>query len=134
DADAVDEVLADEEPLEVRRSPARHGEAASGLCSALERLDGARRGWVQICVPAFRERDELVDHLRRPVALEMSRRAFGRLILGHGGVKVADLIGHTHEFVDLARRHAAQPPLCSSRSLKKLSALSARATAISETP
>src|SRR5260370_30714782 len=60
--------------------------------------------------------------------------AVNRLALGHGGVEIADLIGHAREFFHLSRRHAANPPLASSRPLSKHSAPSARATAITLTP
>ena len=64
--------------------------------------------------PASAGGDDLADHLRRPVEAQMRGGAFGRLLLGHGGVEIADLVGHAHEFLDLARRHAAIPPRASS--------------------
>ena len=60
--------------------------------------------------------------------------AFGRLLLGHGGVEIADLVGHANEFLDLVRAHAASPPSASFRAVAKQSAWSARATAIRVTP
>src|SRR5271166_594933 len=60
--------------------------------------------------------------------------ALGRFSFGHGGVEIADLVRHAHEFLDLARGHAAIPPPEPSPAVSKLSALSERATAIKLTP
>ena len=80
------------------------------------------------------EGDDLADHLRCPVQTQMRGGALGRFPLGHGGVEIADLIGHAHEFVDLAGRQAANPPLASSFPSSKHKAWSRRATAITRTP
>ena len=67
----------------------------------------------------------------RPEQAEMRGDALGRFLLGHDGVEIADLIGHAHEFVDLAGGQAANPPLASSVRSSNHSAWSPRATAIS---
>src|SRR5258707_6750850 len=80
------------------------------------------------------ESDDLANHLWRPVEAQMRGGAFGRFLLGHGCVEVADLIGHAHKSVELAGRQAAIPPLASSFSSLKHKAWSRRATAITRTP
>ena len=60
------------------------------------------------------EGDDLANHLWRPVQAQMRGDPLSRFPLGHGGVEIADLIGHAHESVDLAGRQAANPPLASS--------------------
>src|SRR3984957_1646492 len=64
----------------------------------------------------------------------MRGSARGRFPLGHGGVEIADLIGHAHKSVELAGGQAANPPLGSSFRPSKHKAWSRRATAIRRTP
>ena len=107
DADAVDNVLADEEPREVGRRPAKlepaeHDDAALGVRGALQRLDRMGRGRIEAGVALLGEGDELAEHLRRPKAAQVGPPGVDRLRFWQGGVEIRDLVGHPDEFVDFA--------------------------------
>src|SRR6478735_9556432 len=78
--------------------------------------------------------NDLADHLRCPVHAQVRSSAGSGFLLRHGGVKIADLIGHTRKFVELAGRHAASPPFAWSFPSSKHKAWSRRATATTRTP
>src|SRR5271155_4561135 len=110
------------------------GRVLGGRRLLFQRFDRARRDRVEAEMALIGEGDDLANHLRRPVEAEVRGGARDRFPFGHGGVEIRDLIGHAHKFVDLAARHAANPPLASSTPLSKESAWSPRATAIRRTP
>src|ERR1700734_3687292 len=89
------------------------GRVLGGRRLLFQRFDRARRDRIEAGMALIGEGDDLANHLRRPVQGEMRGGARGRFPLWHGGVEVRDLIGHAHQFVDLAGRHAANPPLAS---------------------
>src|SRR6185437_3740872 len=78
--------------------------------------------------------NDLAAHLRCPVQAQMRSGSLDRLMLGHGGEIIANLIGHEHQFIELAGRHAANPPVAFSVPPSKHKAWSRRATATMRTP
>src|ERR1700729_4015071 len=82
----------------------RPSRVLGGGRALLQRFDRARRDRVEAGMALIREGDDLANHLWRPVEAQMRGCALGRFPLGRGGVEIADLIGHAHEFVDLAGR------------------------------
>src|ERR1700722_5404290 len=110
------------------------GKVLGGRLALFQRLDRAHRDRVKAGMALIGKDDDLANHLWRPVEAQMRSDPLGRFPLGHGGVEIADLIGHAHKSIELACRHAANPPLASSFPPSKHKAWSRRATTIRRTP
>ena len=59
------------------------------LSGGSERLDRTRGDRVQAPAAVVDDRDEFLNHLRRPIGEQMRRRPCGRFRIGHGGVEIA---------------------------------------------
>src|SRR5580704_17818831 len=71
------------------------GRVLGGRRLLFQRFDRARRDRIEAGMALIGKGDDLANHLRRPVEAEMRGGARGRFPLGHGGVEIRDLIGHT---------------------------------------